>query len=186
MKQNLSLTGNTLAITNIANPTAIDLTKYLDNTDNQQLTYNSSNYTLSLTNGGSSVIGTLIAFRARKTTNETGLIALTDYDLINFNGTDYNDGLGFDSGTGVFTAPIAGIYSFTIGYNAISAGGSRQLKLYLNDSPYEIIDTDIAGGSSLAGSITMKLVAGDKIKVKINTGASNESGTGSFSGFRIY
>jgi hypothetical protein len=43
MKQNLLLSGNILTITNITNPTPIDLSKY-----NQQLSFNTSTYKLSL------------------------------------------------------------------------------------------------------------------------------------------
>jgi hypothetical protein len=149
------------------------------------LSYNPSTYTLSLTNGGTAVIGSLIAFRAKKTTNETGLAIGNDYDF-KLPNIDYNDGSGYDGSSGIFTSPVAGIFTFTIGYNAISSNGSRQLKLYLNASLYETINTDIAGGSSLARSITMKLAQGDKVKIVYNTGMSTESGTGSFSGFRVY
>jgi hypothetical protein len=42
-------------------------------------------------------------------------------------------------------------------------------------------------GSSLTRSITMKLTAGDKVKVIINIGyGGSGSGTGSFSGYRVY
>ena len=46
LKQNLNLTGNTLTITNIANPTPIDLSKY-----HQTLSFNSGDNTLSILNG---------------------------------------------------------------------------------------------------------------------------------------
>jgi hypothetical protein len=185
MKQNLSLNGNILTITNISNPVQIDLTKYLDNTDNQQLSYNPSTYTLSLTNGGSAVLGSFIAFRARKTTSDTGLSFLTDYDFIPSN-VDYNDASGFDGGTGVFTAPSTGIYTFNVGFTATGSGDARALKLNLNGGLYEILNSAISSNTSFTRSVTMKLFSGDKVKVIINTGTSSESGTGSFSGFRVY
>jgi hypothetical protein len=185
MKQNLNLTGNILTITNIASPTQIDLTKYLDNTDNQQLSYNSTENTLSLTNGGTVTLGSMIAFRAKKTNNETGFTPTWEYDFKNYDNPDYNDGSGFDPASGVFTAPADGIYTFTVGYNAISSSGARKLFIYLNDVLYETLNTDISGVSSLARSVTMKLSSGNKVKVRFNTGISNESGTGTFSGYRV-
>ena len=62
--QDLSLTDNKLKITNKTTPTEIDLSPYLDNTDNQSLSYNSSTNTISLTNGGSVNLGSMVAFKA--------------------------------------------------------------------------------------------------------------------------
>lgn len=183
--QDLSLSGNELTITNKTSPAKINLAAYLDNTDNQTLSYNLSNYTLSLTNGGSAVIGSLICFRAKKTISETGLSFMTDFDFISGN-VDYNDGLGYDGTAGVFTAPTPGIYTFNISYTATGSGDARTLKLYLNGGLYEILNSGITATTSLTRSSTMKLITGDKVKVIINTGTSTETGTGSFSGFRIY
>ena len=49
--QDLSLASDVLSLSGDA--TTVDLSVYLDNTDNQSITYNLSNYLLSLTNGGS-------------------------------------------------------------------------------------------------------------------------------------
>ncbi|MFN8211136.1 MAG: hypothetical protein U0T33_09250 [Bacteroidales bacterium] len=152
----------------------------------ESISYNPSTYTVTLSNGNSTTIGSIIAFRARKTSSDTGLSFLTDYDFIPAI-VDYNDPVtGYDSGSGVFTAPIAGIYTFNISYTATGSGDSRSLKLNLNGGLYEILNSGISSNTSITRSITMKLAGGDKVKVIINTGTSNESGTGSFSGFRVY
>jgi hypothetical protein len=187
IKQDLYLNTSTnkLTITNKTSPTVIDLTPYLDNTDNQTLSYNSSTYTLSLTNGGSVTLGSMIAFRAKKSTSDTEPTFMTDYDFIA--GTvDYNDGGAYDNITGIFNAPSAGIYSFNVSYNAIGSADSRILKISLNGSLYEILNSGITAGSSLTRQITMKLAASDKVKVIINIGTGFDSGTGSFSGYRVY
>jgi len=176
---------NKLTITNKTSPTEIDLTKYLDNTDNQTLSYDPATYSLTISKSGSTaVIGSLIAFRARKTIPETGLSNL-DYDFITPI-IDYNDGLAFDGALGVFTAPAGGIYTFIVGFNSSTLDVTKALKISLNGSIYEILNTDIISRSSLTRSITMKLIAGDKVKVIVNPGLSSESGTGSFSGYRVY
>jgi hypothetical protein len=177
---------NKLTITNKISPTEIDLTKYLDNTDNQTLSYDPATYSLTISKSGSTaVIGSLIAFRARKTIPDTGLALSTDYVFLTPT-IDYNDGGGFDGSTGIFTAPVAGIYTFVIGFTASGSGLGRELKLFLNPSVYEILNTEINSGSSLTRSITLKLIAGDKVKILYNRGTASESGTGSFSGYRVY
>lgn len=183
--QDLQLSGNSLGITKNASSTGVDLSKYLDNTDNQGLNYNESTNTLSIDRGNSVTMGSLIAFRAKKTTSDTGLTLPTDYDFTTPI-IDYNDGIGFDGSTSTFTAPLAGIYTFIVGYNASGTGSSRELKLSLNGSIYETLNSDISAGSILTRSVTMKLIAGDKIKVLYNRGMAPESGTGSFSGYKVY
>ena len=183
--QDIHLTGNQLTIDKNASSVGVDLTKYMDNTDNQQLAYSESSKLLSISGGNSVPLGTLIAFRAKKITSETVLSFFTDLDFITPE-IIYNDGLGFDEKTGIFTAPVPGIYTFIIGYHATGPGSSRELKLYLNGSIYETLNNEIISGSYLTRSITIKLIALDKVKVLINTGGAMESGTGSFSGYKVY
>ncbi len=186
--QDLTLAGNELSITGTSNPTKINMGAYLDNTDNQTLTYSPTDYTLSISNGGSVSLGGLIAFRAKKTGSETGLSFMTDYDFKTdtFDSDCYNDGNGYNLTTGVFTTPIAGLYAFNVSYTATGSGDARALKIYLNGGLYEVLNSAISSNTSLTRSISMKLTAGDKVKVIVNTGTSSESGTGSFSGYRIY
>ena len=186
--QDLVLTGNELSISGRSNPTKINMGAYLDNTDSQTLTYNQTDYTLSISNGGSVSLGGIIAFRAKKVTSETGLSFMTDYDFKTdtYDSDCYNDGNAYNVTTGVFTAPVAGLYSFNISFTATGSGDARALKIYLNGGLYETLNSAVSSNTSLSRSISMKLVAGDKVKIIVNTGTSTESGTGSFSGYRIY
>jgi Collagen triple helix repeat (20 copies)/C1q domain len=181
--QDLSLTGNELSLSNSS--ANIDLSKYMDNTDNQTLTYNPITYNLSISGGNNVSLGSIIAFRAKKNTSDTEPTFMTDYDFIA--GTiDYNDGGSYDNITGIFNAPSAGIYSFNVCYTATGSGDSRSLKISLNGSLYEILNSGITAGTYLTRQITMKLAASDKVKVIINIGTGYDSGTGSFSGYRVY
>ena len=185
MKQNLSYAGDILSITNVSNPVSVNLAKYLDNTDNQQLTYNPSNYTLSLTNGGTAVIGSLVAFRSKMLISSAAS-SLTDVTFIPTS-VEYNDGNAFNPGNGCFTAPTTGIYTFSVTYYADGSGGSRKLSIYYNSSLYEDLAIEIASGTQITTrTITLKLFANDLVRLVINTGTATQTGTGSFSGFRVY
>ncbi len=120
--QDLQLAGNILKVTGKSDATPVNLAPYLDNTDNQQLSYSESTNTLSIDRGNSVTMGSMIAFRAKKTISDTNLSFMTDYDFTT--GTpEFNDGGGFNYLTGVFTAPFAGIYTFNVSYNATGTRG---------------------------------------------------------------
>jgi len=163
----------------------VDLNKFLDDTDDQMISYDPSNYTLSLTNGGTAAIGSLIAFRSKKLLSVSAS-SLTDVTYIPST-VEYNDGNAFNATSGEFIAPVTGLYTFNISYYADGSGGSRKLSIFINSAIYEDLAVEIASGTQITTrSITMKLNANDVVKLVINTGTSTQTGTGSFSGFRIY
>jgi hypothetical protein len=183
--QDLSLAANKLKITNNVSATEINLAPYLDNTDNQAISYNASTYTLSLTGGGTAVIGNLVTYRAKKNSATTASTPLSNIDFVP-DEMEYNDGLNFDPLTGEFIAPSTGIYTFDIKYIAPSAANGQMVMLYKNGSPYETLGTGLGSGSIIFRTLTIKLISGNKIKLVINTGVTVDIGTGSFSGFRVY
>jgi hypothetical protein len=182
--QDLQLTGTTLKITGKTDAAPINLAPYLDNTDNQELEYNESTRSLSIDGGNSITLGTMVAFRATKVSSETKTLYMTDYDFV-ANNEEYDTNSNYDNTTGVFTATQSGIYTFNVGYTATGSGDSRILKIYLNELPFEILNGGITGGLSLLRTITIKLVTGDRVKPIINVGTGLETGTGSFSGYKV-
>jgi hypothetical protein len=127
----------------------------------------------------------MIAFRAKRTVSESAT-QLTD---VVFTPTEmeYNDGSGFNPSTGEFTAPATGIYTFNVSYSAEGSGGSRQIQILKNTELYEGIADELASGVKVLGrSVTMRLAAGDVVTMVISTGTATETGTGTFSGFRVW
>jgi hypothetical protein len=149
------------------------------------LTYTEGTNELEISGGNKITIGSIVAFRAKKSSSETVTEWMKDYNFIT-NPSEYNDGDGFDYETGIFTAPFAGIYSFSVNYVASGPGDSRAIKIFLNGSLYEILNTGVTPGSTITRQIIMKLAAGNQVNVKINVGTGYDTGYGSFSGFKVY
>jgi hypothetical protein len=95
----------------------------------------------------------------------------------------YNDGLAYNNTTGEFIAPFDGIYTFNVRYDALIGA---KVSVYLNGQPYEIVADVISNSGAVYRSITMKLSKNDIVKVLVNTGIGTQTGTGSFSGFKVY
>jgi hypothetical protein len=246
--QDLHLDGNMLKITKNSEMMPVDLAKYLDNTDNQTLTWNLATRVLGLTNstfsvdlsrslsfntssnllsvsGGNSVDLTtlkndadanptnelissvnlqgselviteggienrvdfsanMIAFRGRKQVS-TVASSVTDITFIP-GSVEENYGSAFNGTTGEFAAPVTGVYTFYVSFYADGSGSGRKLCIYKNSSLFEDLATDISSGTLTTRSITIRLTAGDVIRLVINTGTSTQTGTGTFSGFRVY
>jgi hypothetical protein len=215
---------NVLKITKNAAATPLNLSRYLDNTDNQALTYtaatrklgitgnagtidltelkndadadpanelqslsfNQSTNTLSISGGNSVVLGNMIAFRAQKLTASSAPLPLSNIDFI-ADQIEYNDGSGLNGGTGEFTAPSTGIYTFDVKYTDPNDGGAgRKVMLFKNGNIYEYLESNISVNSTISRSLTIKLLASDKIKVVIYTGTGTGIGTGTFSGYKVY
>ena len=154
--------------------------------DDQQLSYTRGTRTLSLTNGGSVVLGTEVAFRALKRNSaptSTQINITMTYDA-----PDLSIGGGFNPETGIFTVPADGIYTFNVSYYADGEFGQdgRKLFIFVNSAPYENIATGIMAFNTIGGrSVTARLTAGDTVTVVVFTASSNQTGTGSFSGYKV-
>lgn len=153
-------------------------------TDDQQLSYIAATRTLSLTNSNSVVLANEVAFRAKKTTSDPAP-RLTDVTMT-YDSPDLIIGGGFDPGTGVFTAPATGIYTFNISYYADGPGGFREVIVYKEGALYEKLAVEIGSLVTVpVKSVTMRLLIGEKVDVRIHTGAAYETGTGTFAGYRV-
>lgn len=154
-------------------------------TDDQRLSYNSNTKALSISEGNTVTLDTEIAFRARNLVSD--LAAPLSNVIMTYDSPDLSIGSGFDPATGVFTAPFDGIYTFNVTYTADGdEGDARKVSIYINSALYETIESGITHGTTIpVRSVTIRLSTGNTVTMVINTGTSNQTGTGSFAGYKV-
>jgi hypothetical protein len=183
-----SAADNKLTISGGATPVDLSILKNDADADPsnelQTLNYNKNTGDLTISSKNTINLENPVGFKAKKSISQTGLTAGSTYPFINPD-LEFNDGSGYDAGTGSFTAPMAGIYTFCIYYKADGPGSSRLLSLLKNGTVYEILGSDILTNSELTKWVTIKLDQGNVISLTINTGVSTYSGTGSFVGYKV-
>ncbi|XP_030018732.1 cerebellin 11 [Sphaeramia orbicularis] len=101
-----------------------------------------------------------------------------------------NIGNGYDENTGVFTAPVKGVYYFTFstyGYNTHTTGAILRKNNSYVISTYE--EASVDGSDSNSNAVVLPLVAGDKVHVELwDNGRvyDNLNGHTTFSGFLLF
>jgi hypothetical protein len=148
------------------------------------LSYDIKSKTLSIEDGNSVRLDSIVAFRAQ---NKTSDLAPQVSDVtMTYDTPDLNLGNSFDAGTGIFTAPEEGIYTFNVTYFADGTGSGREVTLYVGSAPYEKIAIDISSGTTIpVRSVTTRLIKGDTVRLVIYTGTASQTGTGSFAGYKV-
>jgi len=154
-------------------------------TDDQKLIYYRDSKVLQIESGNSVRLDTIIAFRARNLISD--IAPQISNVTMTYDEPDLSIGGGFDAGTGVFTAPAEGIYTFNVAYFADGTQGSgRELAIYVNSAPYEKLAIDISAGTTVpVRSVTIRLSRGNTVSVNIYTGTATQTGTGSFAGYKV-
>jgi hypothetical protein len=140
----------------------------------------------SITGSGTVSVRNPIAFSARR---DAGSIT-SGTNTIVWNTVISNIGSAYNAATGIFTAPVAGVYFFSF-FGMNNASGTFELRLQKNNvdvgiNPYGNAASTYTGNH---GSVTLQLAASDQIKV-INTAgttlyASGPNAHNGFSGFLI-
>ncbi len=212
--QDLLIDDHILKITNNPDANDINLSPYLDNTDNQILINNADSIGIS---GGN----TINLSRFYDNTDEQQLILETDsiritngnavniselrnpqsiyfyanrttaytasggeYYTLKFDDVKTNVGSPYNPSNGDFTSVSDGLYSF---YFVYEAEESQSVYLYIENS---LAETFVANTSEQTYRISFMryLNAGDKVNLVIynRLALPNDIGTGTFSGFKVY
>jgi C1q domain len=123
-----------------------------------------------------------LIFSARNTTNAS--VAANTYVRIPFNFVDAaksnNRGSSFNTTTGEFTAPSDGEYKVDIGVliTGMAAGGIAVFHLYhngVNLAELARVATHNTAGIQGSGGLSLHLSAGDKLDIRVHSGASAAS-----------
>ncbi|OFY58653.1 MAG: hypothetical protein A2V50_05985 [Bacteroidetes bacterium RBG_19FT_COMBO_42_10] len=126
-----------------------------------------------------------MAFRVKNISSD--IASINSYPIMTYDSEDYDVGDYLDATTGIFTAPVDGIYTFNITYFADGTGDGREIAIYVNSIIYEKLAISIGAGSTIpVKSVTIKLSATNTVSVVIYTGLALQTGTGSFSGYKVY
>jgi hypothetical protein len=167
----------------ISGGNTIDLSRFKDNTDEQQLILETDS--IRITNGNAIDISELrnpqsIYFYADKTTTNTVPVVSDNYLI--FNEKKVNVGDAYNSLNGNLTIPIAGLYSFYFTYEATS---TQRVKVYINNGEYDLLHTANADGK-VRCSFILYLEQDDVVNMVVNSGTSTEIGKATFTGFKVY
>ena len=97
------------------------------------------------------------------------------FTLVIFNQVDFDDdSIGYDTTTGIFTAPEDGVWEFRVSFNAAGAGFTDARAEFVNDSNTRLSSGLIAGLPAVHANI-YSLSSGDEVKARANIDASSPS-----------
>ncbi|MBN2073867.1 MAG: hypothetical protein JW770_07995, partial [Actinobacteria bacterium] len=183
--QDLTINNNILTITKNEDANPVSLVPYLDNTDNQTLILEEDSIRIS---GGNAVYITelknpeSIYFYAEKTTTTSPVPVVSDIYLI-FNEERVDQGDAYNHSSGDFNALSTGLYSFYFTYNAKT---TQRVSIYINNGVYDILLQSAPSDAKVRYAFMLYLTADDKVNMVVNSGASTEIGTATFTGFKVY
>ncbi len=149
--QDLQLNNNTIKITNNPAASAIDLTPYLDNTDQQTLSFDPATQKLSLSNGGSVNLNSINTDSQDLNLNGNTLSLTNDITSVNLSATSPTDGqvLKWNAAQNHWEAQSDAIGTTYTAGTGISINGSNQI---INTAPNQAVSLTGTGAATVSGT----------------------------------
>lgn len=120
-----------------------------------------------------------VAFTVRflNDNNSAGLV-LSHQQTLKFDDVITNIGNGYDSQTGLFTAPVSGVYAFFLSAMAVDNSGDLDLVIEKHVVLLDIVYAQGAAGFNDQGSsqVSTHLTAGEQVWVRQETGSRIRGG----------
>ena len=142
---------------------------------------------ISIDSSGNVTQSQKVHFLVHKSNGDVG----TNNDIV-FNNVTENIGSDYSTSTGVFTAPLDGLYFFGANITFTEASGTKSAGFYESDNTaYNVFGKNgMASGNNEAQQIGLTMVkllsANDTVKVRVTAGtAEGDNNSCSFTGFRI-
>ncbi len=183
--QELTLNGNQLSISGVNESVTVDTDP---ENELQDLGYNPSTRTLTITGGQGVALEPMVAFRASLGEGTTITLPANGEVQVRFDdastGPNFNVGGNYNTTTGEFRPSSEGIYTFNV---AMDIPSGIQVILKIVDDREEVIINSATSGISM-GSITMSLAPTHTITVLVRNKTNYLTGLedGYFSGFRVF
>jgi hypothetical protein len=187
--QDLSLTSNVLKITKNSAATSINLSGYLDNTDNQTLTYNSSDSSLVISGSNSKVslsnmVNTAwVAFSAYYSPGSINIPTSSELQIPWVKDFDTNNALN----SYVFTAPSAGYYTFSVTFILTAGSDNLDFIVYKNGVKYKTFPS--ISSNTFTTNFLVNLNSLGTIEVRFANNSSSNTyylKYATFSGYKVH
>lgn len=148
---------------------ADDSNTYMGSVSAHPLNLVSGNSTrASLDNTGRLIVPNQPMFSAYRDAGNYSQGASTAIALV-YNGELFDIGNNFNTTTGVFTAPVAGRYEFSVYHQSnCTTSTNGYISINVNGSQYKLLELNANTLGSVAGTIIIPLAAGDSVSVGLS------------------
>jgi hypothetical protein len=132
-----------------------------------------------------------IAFTAKKVASQN--LPISSYSDIPYEIEDFDHGNAYNPATGIFTAPVNGVYSFDAGLYYPNSYGRPAILINVNNADVVSAYDQVGAGGQFTGTIshTLYLTAGSTVKIRVynqatSTNVGGASLTSWFNGHLVY